>query len=318
LESENEVRLKKLLEERQQQGRSLSSASYRVGKGDIIELTVHGLPELNIDLEVSPEGTVTVPMVGQVQVLGRDLHSVSELLKSSLTQYVRDPQPRVRVKHYEAHKVSVLGSVQKPGVYPLQRSDHNLSEMLAAAGGRTNSAGSDIYLIPAEWGCSHGGTLLRPTDELKKVTKECTGVSIDGEELLEGSNAHSLMLPIRAGDTIVIPSAGAVQVDGEVRRPASYPLSARTTVLGAIATAGGFTYSADVHTVEILREIHGGKKALLSLDLEDSTLAKGQDIRLKDGDIVRVPSDRGLFAWRQVVEVFSSFFTGIGVGGNLN
>lgn len=318
LESENQDRLQKLLDERRLKGQS--GTSYRVGRGDILELSVHGIPELSLDLEVGADGNVTIPMIGQVNLLGRDLKGVTEALRSALTQYVRDPQPRVRVKEYEAHKVSVMGAVQKPGMYPLQRNDQNLTELLAQAGGRTNQAGSDIYLIPAEWGgCKQGlERLLNRGNSRETISSECAGVTVDGDELLEGSDAHSLLIPIHPGDTIIVPSAGAVHVDGEVRRPSSYPLSARTTVLGAIATAGGFTYSADVHKVEVLRELSEGKKALLTLDLEESTLTKGRDIRLKDGDIVRVPSNRGLFAWRQLVEFFSASFNGVGVNGQVN
>ena len=90
-------------------------------------------------------------------------------------------------------------------------------------------------------------------------------------------------------------------------------MTSSTSVIGAVAAAGGLTYSADVKKVEVLRDIGGGKKALASLDLEEVGLQGGKDIRLRAGDLVRVPSEPGRFFERQIVSTLNSLFNGVNV-----
>jgi protein involved in polysaccharide export with SLBB domain len=89
-------------------------------------------------------------------------------------------------------------------------------------------------------------------------------------------------------------------------------------VIGAIAAAKGFTYSADVNNVEVIRDVGAGRKALVALDLEEVGLRGGRDIRLRNGDLVRVPSHSSRFFKRQVVETINGIFNGFGVNKRVN
>ena len=80
------------------------------------------------------------------------------------------------------------------------------------------------------------------------------------------------------------------------------------TVLGSIASAGGLTYSADSSSVEVIRNIGSGNKALVRLDLEDIGQRSSQNLRLRDGDVISVPSHTSKFILRQFVEGVSSLF----------
>ena len=121
------------------------------------------------------------------------------------------------------------------------------------------------------------------------------------DDLVGTHNNRPLTIPLHSGDTIVVPEAGTVQIDGEVNKPGSYQLASRMTLLGAIASASGLSYSAAVDKIEVIRELGGGQKALVTVDLEKIALREGEDIRLRDGDVVRVPSAPGRFATRQVI-----------------
>lgn len=144
------------------------------------------------------------------------------------------------------------------------------------------------------------------------------GVEIDLEQLIGQVNQPPLLIPMLAGDTVVVPEVGMVEVDGEVNKPGSYKLASRTSVLGAIAAAAGFTYSANVHAVEVIREVGGGKKAAITLDLEEIGLRGARDVRLRNGDLVRVPSEPGRFFGRQVVETLNGIFNGMSINQRLN
>jgi protein involved in polysaccharide export with SLBB domain len=147
---------------------------------------------------------------------------------------------------------------------------------------------------------------------------ETAGVEIDTEDLIGNVNQHPLLIPILPGDTIIVPEAGTYEVDGEVGQPGSFKLTSRTSVMGAIAAARGFTYSAAVNRVEVIRDTGGGRKALIALDLEEVGLRGGQDLRLRNGDFVRVPSEPGRFFKQQIVETINGLFNGVGVNRRMN
>src|SRR5262249_851809 len=99
-------------------------------------------------------------------------------------------------------------------------------------------------------------------------------------------------------------------------KPGSFALSSKMTILGSIASAGGLTYSADMSSVELFRDLGDGKKALLPVNLEQIALHDGQDVALRDGDVVRVPSHRRRFFTRQIVDAVNALFH-VGVNENV-
>jgi protein involved in polysaccharide export with SLBB domain len=148
--------------------------------------------------------------------------------------------------------------------------------------------------------------------------QENAGVEIDLEQLIGQLDQRPLLIPVLPGDTIVVPEAGVFEVDGEVTAPGSYKLASRTSALGAIAAAQGLTYSADVNHVEVIRDTGGGRKALITIDLEQIGLQGKRDIRLRNGDLVRVPSEANRFFKRQIVESLNGLFNGVSVNKRIN
>ena len=224
---------------------SQSINGYAVGPGDIISVDVYGFGDLRTETEVSPSGTLSLPLVGETDVKGRDISSLKKHLSGLYSRYVRNPRIDVSIKTYHSNRVSVIGEVQRPGMYPLRRNGQLITELISEAGGKNQLASNRIILLPA------------PTLEYVAQT------------------AHP-------------------------------------------ATAGGFTYSANVKHVEVIRDIGGGRKALATLDLEEVGLRGGRDIRLRAGDLVRVPSEPGRFFQRQVVEALNSLFNGVSVNRPVN
>ncbi|MCB0340326.1 MAG: hypothetical protein KDD53_12015, partial [Bdellovibrionales bacterium] len=103
----------------------------------------------------------------------------------------------------------------------------------------------------------------------------------------------------------------------EVYKRGSYELGRNMSLLGALAAAGGITYGAKVDEVEIVRELDDGRRARLLVDL--SLIAQGEqdDVRLRDGDIVIVPSDRGRRMTQDTFDGISRVIN-VGVGSSYN
>jgi polysaccharide export outer membrane protein len=296
--------------------------AYTVGSGDILHVAVFGFEDITSDAEVSSRGTVSLPLVGEYSVSGKDLSTITQELTARYSRYIRSPNLQVGMKNYEANHVSVIGEVAKPGVYPLKRQGQLLTELLSEAGGKTQLASNRIILLPGQ----RGGGLIAPSGE-RSVTSSATltmasaqaeqpqgmGIEIELDDLLGHVNQQPLLVPLLPGDMIIVPEAGTYEVDGEVEKPGSYKLASRTSAMGAVAAAGGFTYAANVNKVEVIRDMGAGRKALVTMDLEEVGLRGGNDVRLRNGDFVRVPSEPGRFFRRQVVTALNSVFNGFGV-----
>lgn len=132
-------------------------------------------------------------------------------------------------------------------------------------------------------------------------------IMIDLEELFGGNRQAPLYVPLRPGDSIFVPTAPIIQVFGEVNKRGTYAVndardgfsggvnSVKPSLMSVFAEAQGLTYAADIHNIEIYRELEFGKKVVMAIDFEKISLRGTQDIRLRDGDIIWVPSQSGRF-----------------------
>jgi polysaccharide export outer membrane protein len=300
---------------------SNSKSGYPIGTGDMLDVSVFGFNNLTANTAVTSDGSIILPLVGRVEVAGLPIEDVQTTLSRRYSQYIRSPQVLVALKTFSTNRVSVIGEVNKPGTYPLIRRGIVLTEILSEAGGRTPAAGTRIVLLPApRIRTTQASNITTPTLSLVQNTapEPTSGIEVDMEDLMGTVDKRPLIIPLVPGDTIIVPEAGSYEVDGEVTTPGSFKLTGRTSVIGAIAAAKGFTYSADVNNVEVIRDLGAGRKALISLDLEEVGLRGSRDIRLRNGDLVRVPSHSGRFFKRQIVETINGLFNGVGVNKRMN
>lgn len=290
------------IKDRQTDYSQLADSAYVVGPGDVVTVQVFGFPDMSGDFEVAPDGSLTLPVLGTIDAGGRKILDLRSTITSGLGKYVRGPRAQVGVKEYQAERVFVTGEVARPGMYSLKRNGQQLLELIAEAGGRTERAGTRVIVVPK---VPEAGESVANGSNNRAL-----GVEFNSDDLTGSADQAPFNVPLRGGDTIIVPESGDVEVYGEVIKPGSYKLGGKTSALGAVASAGGFTYSAKVDEVEVIRDIGGGKRAALVVNLEDIALKGVQDMRLRDGDIVRVPSDSGLFAKRQIVDIINGTFRG--------
>jgi polysaccharide export outer membrane protein len=299
-----------------------NGGAYTVGPGDVMHLSIFGFEDMSSDAEVSALGSVSLPLVGEYFVSGKDLSTINRELTEQYSRYIRSPNVQVGMKNYEANHVSVIGEVAKPGVYPLKRQGQLLTELLSEAGGKTQLASNRIILLSGQRGgggrAAIGDSTVGTSPTLTMASAhveqpQAMGIEIELDDLLGHVNQQPILVPLMSGDMIIVPEAGTYEVDGEIEKPGSYKLASRTSAMGAIAAAGGFTYAANVNKVEVIRDMGAGRKALVTMDLEEVGLRGGSDVRLRNGDLVRVPSEPARFFRRQVVTALNSVFNGFTV-----
>lgn len=151
----------------------------RLGPGDVFELRVYGEKELSGVHRVAPDGTVHVPLVGTVKVIGQTPAEVASQLEERFRGgFLREPNVTVFVKEYNSKRVFVLGAVQKPGTFPY---DENMSvvQAITLAGGfkdladpngtvvtRVIDGEEQRFIVPVEHITrgEHANFVLRPGD----------------------------------------------------------------------------------------------------------------------------------------------------------
>lgn len=284
------------------EGRSLDS--YRLGPGDLLDIVVLGVAELNRKVRIDGNGVIGLPLIGEVSVDGLTVDEASQLVAERYKEtYLQDPQVSVLIEEYRSQQITVLGAVRNPEVYAVQR-QMSLLGTLAMAGGLTEKAGDTVYV--KDW--------VKDPDTKERVRRNMV-VSLD--ELVSKRGKGDLMLGNEA--VISVPSAGVVYVEGAVAKPGAYDLQGGTTVLKAIAMAGGLLFEADNSGLKLLRlQDEGKEKGAFKpqqFNIDNLREDPGNDIALQDGDIVVVEASAFKSAVRTLIDTTRGFF---GFGYSLN
>ena len=237
-----------------------SAEDYIVGSGDVLKIDVYDHEDLKTTVRISNNGSIVIPLIGQVQVGGMKITDVTKKLTRLLADgYIVNPQVNIFIEEFRSKKAIILGHINKPGIAELRRSTTFL-EIISQAGGLKEGAGDTA-------------TIKRITDDQQKV------IVVNIKSMVEGGDLSQNIL-IQDGDTIYISKGGMCYVTGEVRDPDAYQCNKDATVLKLIARAGGFTGKASKSSVRIVRLVDGEKTILKDVDLSTSVLAN---------DIIVVP-----------------------------
>ncbi len=123
------------------------TTDYRLGPQDLIEIEVFQAEELNRTVRVNTRGQISLPLVGVIDVGGLTVPEVEKSLSDRLADgLLQDPHVSVFVKEYTSQRVTVEGSVNRPGIYPLQGRT-SLLQALAIAGGASVVADENAIVV---------------------------------------------------------------------------------------------------------------------------------------------------------------------------
>lgn len=257
-------------QEQQPVPRSLST--YHIGPKDLVEIKVFEVPELNVELRVSEEGTIDLPLVGYVDVEGLTENELALRLKVLLeSEYVQRASVAVQVREFRFKPIAVIGAVKNPGELAFS-GRWTLLQALIAAGGLAERHGNVVYVLRnAANGLS---------DQLE----------IDLNELLVRGNPR-VNVPIFANDLINVPAPVPISIFclGEVTRPGAleFLTTERITLLAAIARAGGLTDRAS-SKILIKRRDSSGRETELEFNYKRIIAGDHPDVELEPNDVVVV------------------------------
>lgn len=257
-------------------------SQYLVGVGDVLDIRVFGRPQLTREaVRVDTRGMIRMPLIdGEIQASCRTEASLAGYIATQYLKFVRRPQVDVFIREYNSQPVAVVGAVDKPGRFQLQR-QVRLLELLTFSGGPTDKAGRTVQIAHAENSqrCDDSGT--NPEDEIGLNAYNLS-------EVLAGRTEANPL--VRPGDVVSVLEADQIFVVGNVVRPSSIPLREPVTVSRAIAMSGGVLPYTKMDRVRIVRQPPGNApKQEMIVDLNAIEKKNANDITLQANDIVDVP-----------------------------
>jgi polysaccharide export outer membrane protein len=271
-----------------------SPMSGPIGPGDLVEISEFHTPGFRTVGRVSTAGTVTLPMVDEVNVLGLNERGSERKIEEALVSkgMLLHPHVSVFVIGQAGQDVSVLGEVARPGVYPYTL-HHRLLDLISAASGLSQSAGRLVNVFHRDNPQTPHPVVLDPGG---------TDTSADhNPELMPG-------------DTVQVSRAGLVYVIGDVVRPGGFPVDPAQglTVVQALSLAWGPSQNAATGKALLIREQKGGR-TLTTLNLGRMLHGQEPDQPVRDRDILFVPDSTAKNLWNKTLESAIQSVVGVSI-----
>lgn len=243
--------------------------NYRLGPGDQLQIEVWGASETNITQKVSPDGYISIPNVGPVNVNGLTVQAATNRIKAKLSQIYSglassnvnlSTHVKVSLGQIRTIQVNIMGEVARPGTYAL------------------SSFSTVFHALYKAGGMSKMGSLRN----IKVVRGGRTVATVDVYDYIINGRSHS-DIRLQEGDVILAsPYDALVLIKGKVKRPMYYEMKSSESIRTLIGFAGGFSNDAYRGAVTVDRN-----------NTKERTVATVDDMnygvfKVKDGDVVSV------------------------------
>lgn len=239
-----------------------NQGSYTIGAGDEVRMTVYGQSELTADSQVSTNGMIVVPLLGNLSIAGKTSAEAAYLIAERYQQgnFLKNAQVNLLITKYRSQVVAILGKVNSPGKLVLE-GPTSLTQALAWAGGIAPTGSERLILTRT----AKNGRLERTEYDLQKLLND------DADEIPP--------VWLQDGDTLYVPNAGRFYLNGEVHSPGMYPLDRPLNVMQALSAGGGPTARANDSSVKLFRQQADGSVKELRAKPDDKVV---------DGDVLVV------------------------------
>lgn len=238
------------------------SDNYLIGPDDEMKILIWGRVNDSLDLFVDRDGAILVPEFGPVQVAGLTFGQAKQVIEDHGKQ-ITGVKIDVTMGKLRTMQVFVIGEVNQPGAYTVSAMSR-VSNAIVAAGGIAKTG--SLRRIEVR----RGNQTLRTVDLYNL--------------LLAGDNAGDVQL--QPQDVIFVPVIGPVAaVAGDVKRPAIYEISGRSSLGGVLRLAGGITPFGYAQRIQVERVQNHDRRVILDVDLDS---ARTRSFPVEDGDLLKV------------------------------
>jgi polysaccharide export outer membrane protein len=164
---------------------STSDDSYVIGPGDVLAIDIWKEPELSKQVSVRLDGHISLPLVNDVEVAGRTCTELRGQLEEKYKDYVEVPEVSVTLLQSLSKKIYILGKINSPGEYPLEK-NMTIVQAISRAGGL------------ADWADSSEIKLIRRIKGTEKTFRVDYDAIVSGEDLAQN-------VQLQPDDTIFVP-----------------------------------------------------------------------------------------------------------------
>lgn len=223
---------------------------YRMGTGDVVRVTVYGQPDLTTEARVGESGSITFPLIGDVKLAGTTPAQGEADIAKRLSKggFIIEPFVTLNVVQYRGQQVSVLGRVNRPGKYNLEKTSR-VTDVLALAGGVIIDGADTATLVRTR----NGKTEYRDIDLLALFKP--------------GGEASDV--EVQDGDIVNVARQPMFYIYGEVQRPGAFRLEQNMSVVQALSMGGGLTPRGTQRGIRILRRDDKGAMQEIEVKLGD-------------------------------------------------
>lgn len=283
-------------------------AEYRIGPNDVLAVAVLHAQELSVSVRVSPQGDISLPLLGTVRAGGLTPAELEQLLEQKLAEkYIKNPDVTIQLTELQSQPVSVVGAVSKPGIFQI-RGPQTLLEVLSLAGGLAESAGDAVVVMRS--GSTAAASLSAPEGVADARLVSPGALEIRLKPLLDSRDPR-LNVVVQPGDVVNVQSADIVYVVGSVKKPGAYAMKGndRLTVLRAIALGEGVLPDASRGNAVVVRTAANGERREIPVNLDDILKGKSTDVPLEADDVLFVPQSGGRAVARAALDALTRIVT---------
>lgn len=288
-----------------------SMSNELIDRGDVLNVAIsagYGGEKIeNMPVRVGDDGIANIPIVGRVVLAGVELPAAEQVIASAAIErgLYRNPSVTVTMNRRRTNQITVIGAVEKPGVYELPRGQSNLLAAIVAAGNLTEEAGTDVEVRrPARAGVP--GANPPATDRVAggaQLTSYSSAAASPPASVLGHPTSYRIDLVTAAkqgdggqhledGDVVMIERRDPqpVHVIGLVAKPGQFelPFNQDVHLLDVIAMAGGVTLNVADKIHVIRHSPNREQPAVIEVSYKSAKAGGNDNLRLAPGDVVSV------------------------------
>jgi polysaccharide export outer membrane protein len=262
-----------------------SEDRYRIGYQDTLAIQIFRHPELTQKVNVNANGTINLFRIDTpiVAVCKTEQELSADIAEAYKKDYLRNPEVQVVAVEQKSQAFGVMGAVDKPGSYYINRRVR-LLELLSFAGGPNKEAGSRVLV-------SRGGstTNCRTPSSNAAVDNDSELMTYRLKDVLEAK----VNLYMQPGDVVYVADADVIYVYGNVNKQGQVKITEPITLTQAIASSEGLKPATKKDTVRVIRQKPGSlERDEFVYNLNDIDKRKINDPYLEPNDIVAVSEDK--------------------------
>jgi len=251
-----------------------ANAEYKLGPGDLIEVSVFGVDDYRHTVRISASGAIKLSLIDTVDAAGLTAAQLEQRLAELLGKdVIKNPQVSVFVKEYRSQPVYVLGAVRSPGQYQISM-QMRIVDAISMAGGVLQGATDEV-------------TIQRPLPDGGEET-----IPVDLAKILETGDLKQNVL-VQGGDVINVRMRliETIYVVGEVNRAGAFTKTPKQEVRVSqlLTLAGGAMKTASTSKAMLIRYNEAGQRSEVPLDLKSILTGKAPDMFVQANDVIFVP-----------------------------